>query len=193
MYEIIWHGRGGQGVVVASQILAESAHIQGFHGVTSAPTFGPERRGAPLTASNRIADEAIRTFSQIEEADVAVVLDASLLSIVRVIDSLKAGGLVLVNTPCKPADVDIPGCRRIATVDATAIALRHHLIKEGAPLVNTVLLGAFAKATGLVDMEALEKAVRGKLGAALAATNILAMQAAFDEASLPVEARECAA
>jgi len=65
MHEIIWHGRGGQGVVLAAQILAESAYIQGFPGVTSAPTFGPERRGAPLTASTRISDGPIRTFSQI--------------------------------------------------------------------------------------------------------------------------------
>jgi len=79
MHEIIWHGRGGQGVVLAAQILAESAYIQGFPGVTSAPTFGPERRGAPLTASTRISDGPIRTFSQIASADIAVILDESLL------------------------------------------------------------------------------------------------------------------
>ena len=94
MYEVIWHGRGGQGVVIAAQILAESAYVQGFKGVTSAPTFGPERRGAPLTASTRISDAPIRTFSQIEKADIAVVLDPSLFGVVNILGSLKPEGLL---------------------------------------------------------------------------------------------------
>ncbi|MCX5853490.1 MAG: 2-oxoacid:acceptor oxidoreductase family protein, partial [Deltaproteobacteria bacterium] len=94
MHEVIWHGRGGQGVVVAAQILAESAYFQGFKGVTSVPTFGPERRGAPLTASTRISDEPIRTFSQIEQADVAVVLDVSLMNTINILGSLKKGGWI---------------------------------------------------------------------------------------------------
>jgi 2-oxoacid:acceptor oxidoreductase gamma subunit (pyruvate/2-ketoisovalerate family) len=85
MHEVIWHGRGGQGVVVAAQILAEAAYLEGFKGVTSAPTFGPERRGAPLTASTRIADNPIRTFSQTEMADIAVVLDDSLFGVVDIL------------------------------------------------------------------------------------------------------------
>src|SRR5512133_3523569 len=85
MFEVIWHGRGGQGVVIAAQILAESAYLQGFNGVTSAPTCGPERRGAPLTASTRISDTPIRTFSQIEKADIAVVLDPSLFHVVDIL------------------------------------------------------------------------------------------------------------
>ena len=110
MYEVIWHGRGGQGVVIASQILAESAYLQGFKGVTSAPTFGPERRGAPLTASTRISDTPIRTFSQINKADIAVVLDPSLLAIVDILGSLKPNGLLLINTPQKADEVQVTGC-----------------------------------------------------------------------------------
>ena len=75
MKEVIWFGRGGQGAVVAAQILAESAYLEGFRGVTSAPTFGPERRGAPVTASTRISEDPIRMFSQVEMADIAIVLD----------------------------------------------------------------------------------------------------------------------
>ena len=94
MYEIIWHGRGGQGVVLAAQILAEAAYIQGFRGVTSAPTFGPERRGAPLTASTRISDEPVRTFSQIASADIAVILDESLLEAATGAGRIKENGRI---------------------------------------------------------------------------------------------------
>lgn len=100
MKEILWHGRGGQGVVLAAQILAEAAYIQGYGGVMSAPTFGPERRGAPVVASTRISREAIRTVAQIEKGDVAVVLDASLLGIVDILGRLKEGAPSSSTRPC---------------------------------------------------------------------------------------------
>jgi 2-oxoacid:acceptor oxidoreductase gamma subunit (pyruvate/2-ketoisovalerate family) len=186
MHEVIWHGRGGQGVVIAAQILAESAYLQGFKGVTSAPTFGPERRGAPLTASTRISDTPIRTFSQIEKADIAVVLDPSLFGVVDILGSLKPKGLLLINTPQKAEEVDvgIKGCIGIATADAAAIAIRFHLIKEGAPMVNTPMLGVLSKASGLVSLEHLEKGLKWKLSGTAAATNIAALRAAYEEASI---------
>ncbi|MDA8125031.1 MAG: 2-oxoacid:acceptor oxidoreductase family protein [Deltaproteobacteria bacterium] len=183
MYEVIWHGRGGQGVVIAAQILAESAYLQGFKGVTSAPTFGPERRGAPLTASTRIADQPIRTFSQIERADIAVVLDPSLFGGVDIAGSLKPGGLLVINTIRKPEEVQLAGPFRIATADAAAIALKFHLLKEGSPLVNTPMLGLFAKASGLVTLDFLEKGLRWKLSGTAAETNIAALRAAYEEAT----------
>ena len=184
MREVIWHGRGGQGVVVAAQILAESAYLQGFKGVTSAPTFGPERRGAPLTASTRISNEPIRMFSQIERADVAVVLDASLFKVVNILASLKEGGLIIINTRLKADQVEIAGCYDIATVDAIGIALRHRLIKEGAPIVNTPLLGAFARAGDLVSLPYIEKGLKWKLSGSAATANILALNAAFEETTM---------
>jgi len=184
MYEVIWHGRGGQGVVIAAQILAESAYLQGFKGVTSAPTFGPERRGAPLTASTRISDHPIRTFSQIEKADIAVVLDPSLFGIVNILGSLKPQGLLLINSPQKAEEFEIEGSWNIATLDAAAVAIRFHLIKEGAPMVNTPMLGVFSKASGLVSLEHLEKGLKWKLSGGAAATNIAALRAAYEESSL---------
>ena len=187
MYEVIWHGRGGQGVVIAAQILAESAYLQGFKGVTSAPTFGPERRGAPLTASTRISDHPIRTFSQIEKADIAVVLDPSLFGIVNILGSLKPQGLLLINSPKKAEEFEIEGSLNIlniATLDAAAVALRFHLIKEGAPMVNTPMLGVFSKASGLVSLEHMEKGLKWKLSGGAAATNIAALRAAYEEASI---------
>lgn len=180
LHEVIWHGRGGQGVVVASQILAEAAYFQGYRGVTSAPTFGPERRGAPLTASTKISSEPVRVFSQIEHADVAVVLDESLLPVVNVLGSLKKGGLLIINTSCDPATIPIERCYRIAVVDAADIALKHHLLKEGKPMVNTPLLGAFSRATGIVGMEAVERALKDKLGGGNVTANLMALRAAFE-------------
>lgn len=186
MHEVIWHGRGGQGVVIAAQILAESAYLQGFKGVTSAPTFGPERRGAPLTASTRISDTPIRTFSQIEKADISVVLDPSLFGIVDILGSLKPNGLLLINTQQKAEEVKIEGCLglRIATLDAAAIAIRFHLLKEGSPMVNTPMLGVLSKASGLVSLDHIEKGLKWKLSGGAAATNIAALRAAYEETSI---------
>jgi 2-oxoacid:acceptor oxidoreductase gamma subunit (pyruvate/2-ketoisovalerate family) len=184
MHEIIWHGRGGQGVVVAAQILAEAAYLQGFKGVTSAPTFGPERRGAPLTASTRIADEPLRTFSQIEFADIAVVLDPSLLKVVDIQGSLKPGGLLIINTNLPPESFQMKSGLRIAVIDAVRVALKFHLLKEGAPIVNTPLLGAFARATGLVSLEYIEKGLKKKLPARVAAANSLALKTAYEETEI---------
>ncbi len=181
MHEVIWHGRGGQGVVIAAQILAEAAYIQGFKGVTSAPTFGPERRGAPLTASTRISSEPIRMVSQIEHADISVVLDSSLLSAVNILATLKEGGLIIVNTPLKPDELNFDVKINIATVDAGTIALKHHLIREGKPIVNTTMLGAFGRASNLVSLDAMEKGLKGRLSGAVSAANFAALRDAFEQ------------
>jgi 2-oxoacid:acceptor oxidoreductase gamma subunit (pyruvate/2-ketoisovalerate family) len=180
MQEVIWYGRGGQGVVVAAQILAEAAYLEGFKGVTSAPTFGPERRGAPLTASTRIADDPIRTFSQIEWADISVVLDDSLFGIVDILGRVRKGGLVIINTTQPAENFKVPAEVGLATVDAANVSLKQHLIKEGAPVVNTPMLGAFARAAGMVSLENLEKALRGKLSREAVVKNFASVKAAYE-------------
>ena len=180
MKEILWHGRGGQGVVLAAQILAEGAYIQGYGGVTSAPTFGPERRGAPVVASTRISSETIRTVAQIEVGDIAVVLDASLLGIVDILGRLKKGGAIIVNTPLAPGALGIEGCYEIATVDATQIAIQSRLILGGMPVVNTPMLGAFSRVTGLVTLENIEKGLKRKMPPDAARTNFAVVQSAFE-------------
>lgn len=181
MHEVIWHGRGGQGVVIAAQMLAEAAYLEGFRGVTSAPTFGPERRGAPLTASTRIADNPIRTFSQTELADIAVVLDDSLFGVVDILGRVRKGGLVIINTARPPDDFKIGNAFRLATVDAAGVSLRQHLIKEGAPVVNTPMLGAFARAAGLVSLENLEKALQSKFSRDAVLKNFAVVKTTYDE------------
>lgn len=180
MHEIIWHGRGGQGVVLAAQILAEAAYIQGFRGVTSAPTFGPERRGAPLTASTRISDRPVRTFSQIASADIAVILDESLLEAATGAGRIKENGMIIVNTTLTPEQIGTKGDFSVATVDAAGIAREHHLSMSGVPVVNTPLLGALSMASGLVSLENIEKGIRKKMSRSKASFNFQAIRTAFE-------------
>ncbi len=184
MHEIIWHGRGGQGVVVAAHMLGEAAYLEGFKGVTATPTFGPERRGAPVAASTRISREPIRTFSQIDEADITVVLDETLLGVVDVLGRQKKGGLVIINSTHPPEALPVGGEYDLAVVDAAAIALKNHLVREGAPVVNTPMLGAFAKASGLVSLENIERALKAKLSREQVDRNFTAVLGAYEKTIL---------
>lgn len=181
MYEVIWHGRGGQGVVLAAQMLAEAAYIHGFPGVTATPTFGPERRGAPVVASTRISPTPIRTFSAIRAADIALCLDDTLLAEADIISRLKPLGIIIINTPCDAGAFFLPPALTVAVVNAAEIAHRHHLLREGAPVVNTPLLGALARVSGLVTVEDLAAALEKKLPAAQLSRNLTALTAAYEE------------
>lgn len=159
MIEIRFHGRGGQGAVVASKVLAAAVFKEGQY-VQSFPAFGVERRGAPVTAFTRIDDRAIRIRCQIYEPDHIVVLDPTLLKAVDVTAGLKEGGWIIINSDRDPSAFDLPEKFRVATVDANPIAIKYHLGPKSAPIVNTAILGAFAKATGIVSLEAIAEAVR---------------------------------
>lgn len=163
MIEIRFHGRGGQGAVVASQILAEAAFREGFY-VQSFPQFGVERRGAPVTAFLRIAgkDEKLFVRSNIYEPDHVIILDPTLLQSVDVLEGLKKGGVVLVNSPDPPESLDVPEEYKIATVDASSIAVKHKLGTPTQPIVNTAILGAFVRATNIVSLENLLLAIESK-------------------------------
>lgn len=158
MAEIRFHGRGGQGAVVASRLLAEAAFIEGSF-VQSFPAFGLERRGAPVMAFTRVHESRIDNHSQIYKPDVVVVLDATLMSIVDVCEGLKDGGIVLVNTTKSIAELELPGSARAAVVNASKIAVAHGLGSASSPIVNTAILGAFAAVTGIVSLESVEKAI----------------------------------
>jgi len=159
MIEVRFHGRGGQGAVIASEVLAAAAFREGRY-VQAFPSFGVERRGAPVMAFTRIADRPIRLRCQIYEPDHIVVLDPTLLEAVDVTAGLKEGGWVIINSEREPAAFNLPKGFRVATVDANSIAIKHKLGPKSAPIVNTAILGAFAKATGIVGLEALAEAVR---------------------------------
>jgi 2-oxoacid:acceptor oxidoreductase gamma subunit (pyruvate/2-ketoisovalerate family)/2-oxoacid:acceptor oxidoreductase delta subunit (pyruvate/2-ketoisovalerate family) len=156
--EIRFHGRGGQGAVIASELLAQAAFLDGKM-PQSFPFFGVERRGAPVTAFTRIDDQPIGVRTSITAPDVVVVLDPGLLQTTPVTDGLKTGGLLLVNTAKAPEQLRAPLGVHRAAVDATHIALAHGLGTTMLPIVNTAVLGALARATGVVSLEALSRAI----------------------------------
>jgi pyruvate ferredoxin oxidoreductase gamma subunit len=184
MIEIRWHGRGGQGVVTASKLLAETAmandqYFQAF------PDYGPERMGAPIRAFTRLSPQPITIHSQVHEPDIVIVLDPTLLGTVAVTDGLKEGGTLLVNTALGPAQVrattNYQG-GRVFTVDASHIALE----EMGREITNTPMLGASARATGLFDIDVMAEELRAWFGQKLTPeaveANIRAMRRAADEA-----------
>jgi len=180
MHEIRWHGRGGQGAVTSAKILADAAYRSGFVGVTSQPTFGAERRGAPITASTRLADEPIRVLSQVTTPDIVVVLDDSLLTVANPTAGMTAGGMLIVNTTKAAGELGIAGDVRVVTSDVTGAAQAVDLIVGGQPMVSTAILGAFASATGLITMDAVEAAIGKVFKGSAAKKNIDAAKIAYE-------------
>lgn len=162
--EIRWHGRGGQGAVTASKLLAETALEEGkyFQGM---PDYGAERMGAPVKSFTRISTAPIRTYCQVTEPDVVLVLDATLIGIVDILEGLKNDGVLLINSTAPPAEIrsKLGYKGKMFTVDATGIAME----ALGRNFPNTPMLGALAQATGIVDKESLVRQMRSSLGATL--------------------------
>jgi len=159
MIEIRFHGRGGQGTVVASKILADTISKEGNY-VQAYPEFGVERRGAPVFAFIRIDDSPIYDKSRIYEPDHVVVVDPTLVDAIDVTEGLKEGGMIIINTDKKPEELKFPDKYKIVTVNATEIAVRHKLGTLTAPIVNTSIVGAVVKILKLARIESLLEAVR---------------------------------
>lgn len=157
---------------LALAAIGEGRYAQGF------PSFGPERRGAPVAAFNRIDDQKIRVRSGIYNPDVVIVLDASLMGLVNVTDGLKNDGTLIVNTAKSPEEVkkDTGFKGTVATVDASRIA-REEL---GVPITNTTMIGAVVKATGVVKIGSVKEPLKHRFGR-LAQRNINAMERAHKE------------
>jgi pyruvate ferredoxin oxidoreductase gamma subunit len=160
LYEIRWHGRGGQGAITAAKIVAQAAYLEGYQGVTAAPSFGAERRGAPISASTRISPQTVMVVSQVEEPDVVVVLDHTLLKYPEVTSGLVKGGWLIVNSWRHPKELDFKGDFNIATADATKVCSNLRLIVAGLTVVNTAILGAFVRATKVVGLASIKKVIR---------------------------------
>ena len=160
MRELRIHGRGGQGAVIASKLLASAFFLEG-RSVQSFPAFGVERRGAPVTAFLRLSDGPILLRCEITEPDDLIVLDPTLVGATDVTAGLKPGGSILINSERAPEHyVDLAKRFRVATVDASAIARAHGLGSRTQPIVNTAILGAFASFLGLVSLESVCSAIR---------------------------------
>jgi pyruvate ferredoxin oxidoreductase gamma subunit len=173
--EIRIHGRGGQGNVTASEFLAEAAFADGLY-AQAFPMFGSERHGAPVTAYVRISDRPVRLRSQIYEPDCVIVQDASLFVGTDVLEGLKDDGLIVINSRSPAAAFNIPARYRVVTVPATELALE----VVGKPIINTIMVGAFAAASGDIRLDALEKSVRSRYPGELGEKEIVAMRKAFE-------------
>jgi len=159
MLEIRFHGRGGQGTVVASKALAFAVAREGRF-VQTFPEYGVERRGAPVVAFTRIDEEPIYIRSKIYEPDHLVVLEPTLIGAIDVTEGLKPGGWIIINSDKKAADFSQFKGFKVATIDATSIAVKYRLGSSAAPIVNTAILGALSKITGFVGLDAVRDAVR---------------------------------
>lgn len=180
MIEIRWHGRGGQGAVTSVELLAlaaigEGKYAQGF------PSFGPERRGAPVAAFNRVDEQRIKVRSGIYKPDVVLVLDEGLIGSVDLTEGLKPDGVLVINTSRSRAEIKklLKYKGRLGIVDATAIAWK----ELGVPITNTTMLGALIRATDVVKMESMKAPVEHRFGR-IAEKNMTAMKRAYDELSL---------
>ncbi len=181
MTEIRLHGRGGQGVVTSAELIAIAAINEGKY-AQAFPSFGPERRGAPVQAFARINNKRIRIREKIYHPDVVLVLDPTLPKLVKVTDGLKEKGIVILNSHLSEKEIrEILGNYNgnLALVDATKIAIE----EIGLPITNTTMLGAFIKATGLIEVKYMEEALRERFGK-LAEKNIKALHRALEETKI---------
>ncbi len=158
MIEIRTHGRGGQGAVIASEILAD-AFFREDKFVQAFPAFGVERRGAPVMSFTRISDSEIRERCQIYEPDHLIVLDPILIETVNVTSGLKEGGWIIINTNRSMEESELTRKFKVAAIDANTIAIKYGLGSRATPIVNTAILGAFAGATKLVSLDAVLTAI----------------------------------
>jgi 2-oxoacid:acceptor oxidoreductase gamma subunit (pyruvate/2-ketoisovalerate family) len=180
MIEIRLHGRGGQGAVTSAELLALAAIEEGRY-AQAFPSFGPERRGAPVVAFCRIDDEPIRLRTNIYNPDLVLVMDPSILRLVDVTSGLTADGILVTNTKYSGTEIrNELGIRQsIGTVNATQIAME----EMGLPIPNTTMLGSLLKARSVVNPDSVIEPLKKRFGR-IAEKNIRAFQRAFQETQL---------
>jgi pyruvate ferredoxin oxidoreductase gamma subunit/2-oxoisovalerate ferredoxin oxidoreductase gamma subunit len=182
MLEIRFHGRGGQGTVVATILLAKAFFEAGYW-VQSFPLFGVERRGAPIEAYLRIDLKQILVRTNVYRPDHLVILDQTLLNAVDLTHGLRPGGWVLLNAPGLSNRPELFSGYRLALVDATRIALKHELGTRTHPIVNTAVMGALARMLGMPPMEAVATAIKEEIPEFFE-RNIRAAKDAYDAVEL---------
>ncbi len=176
MIEIRWHARGGQGGFTAARLLGLAASVFGGNYAQAFPSFGPERRGAPVLGFTRIDHKPITDHSQVYRCDYVLVIDETLIESVDVAKGLKEDGTIIINSKKRPEDFKFSGNFRVLTIDAAKIA-REEL---GSPIANTAMLGALAAASDLVNLSCLLQAVDKGMPADLAEKNKKAIERAYN-------------
>ena len=171
MFAVRFHGRGGQGVVTAAELLAAAAFRENRY-AQAFPSFGSERMGAPVMSFCRIDDKPIRTREPLTEPDALLIQDQTLLHQADLFDGLSADGYVLINSA---KDLEVHG-DRYRTIPATSLALAH----LGRPLPGAPMLGALAALTGVVSLEAVLVAINERFTGKVAAGNVAAARAAYE-------------
>jgi len=180
LIEVRWHGRGGQGIVTVSRLLAYAALMDGKY-VQAFPEFGPERRGAPVTGYTRISDEPIVIHSQIYNPHIVVVVDPTLIGSVDVTKGLVPGGLMIIHSERSPEEVK----KSLGVTDAkvyTVNAMRIALDILGRPIYNTAMLGALLKAAPLASMDSMAKVILERFPGAIGEKNVAVIKRAYEEA-----------
>ena len=187
MFEVRIHGRGGQGVVTAAELLSIAAFDEGRY-AQAFPSFGSERMGAPVVAFCRIGDSEIRSREPIEEPDALIVQDPTLVHQVDLFSGVNADAYLLFNTARTLEELGLGDTvstlrpERVRTVPATEIARR----SLGRPLPNAALLGAFAALTGVVTLGSVTDAIRGRFPERVATGNVLAAEQAYAAVKPPI-------
>lgn len=181
MFQVRIHGRGGQGVVTAAEMLSIAAFEEGRH-AQAFPSFGSERTGAPVVAFCRIADKEIRLREPIMEPDALIIQDPTLLHQVDCFAGLKQDGFILINTTKTFEELGLGDFvkgwhpERLCTVAATDLSIKH----VGRPVPNVPLLGGFAAVSGIIRLESVAKAIRDKFSGKVAEGNIAAATDAYN-------------
>ena len=178
MVEVRIHGRGGQGAVAAAHVLALSLFREGKW-VQAFPHFGVERRGAPVAAFVRFDTRPIELRCHIYTPDYVIILDPTLSDLPMAVEGVKTDGAVLVNSPGQPEELDQLKAYRAATVDASSIALKHGLGSPASPIVNTAILGAFARFSEIVSCESVIESIK-ELIKRKTEQNIAALKESYD-------------
>lgn len=174
--QIRWHGRGGQGAITAAKVVAEAAFKSGYGGVVMAPTFGTERRGAPVSTSLKISRDKIYDLSPIVAPDIVVVLDHLILKEVDVTAGLKPGGLLVINSPYPVEKHQLPAYR-VAVANVTKLGIEAGLRKG---IVNSGIIGALGKAAGLVEIDMLLRCVADEFVGRRPEENARSAQLSYD-------------
>jgi pyruvate ferredoxin oxidoreductase gamma subunit len=184
MFQVRFHGRGGQGVVTAAELLSVAAFQEDKH-AQAFPSFGSERTGAPVVSFFRIDDKEIRLREPILEPDCLVVQDPTLFRAVDVFQGLKPGGYLLVNTNRSFAELHLAEIvARLPAGHARAVAASEFALKHvGRPLPNAALLGAFSALTGIVHLDSINTAIRQTFAGRIGEANVAAATAAYEAAA----------
>lgn len=172
MIEVRWHGRGGQGSFTIARLLGMAASVYGGQYAQAFPSFGPERRGAPVLGFTRISDDKITDRSEVDACDYVVVLDETLWG-PSVTSGLKANTKIIINTET-PGKYKLEG-HEIVTLDATSLALEH----LGRPITNTAMMGALIATGGFLSLENCQDAIKASMKESIASKNCILIEKAF--------------